>query len=70
MKFIQITLNNQTAPKLQVYISFESDLIWSSTFLSPSTANSLDLYDDAEYSTYAYASSDDDLFSEATTILD
>jgi len=28
------------------------------------------LYDDADDSTYAYASSDDDLFSEATTIID
>ena len=28
------------------------------------------MYDEADVSTYAYASSDDDLFSEATTILD
>jgi len=44
--------------------------MFSSSFLSPSTGNSLDLYDEADDSTYAYASSDDDLFSEATTILD
>eukprot|EP00815_Leptocylindrus_aporus_P012156 CAMPEP_0116069960 /NCGR_PEP_ID=MMETSP0322-20121206/12666_1 /TAXON_ID=163516 /ORGANISM="Leptocylindrus danicus var. apora, Strain B651" /LENGTH=143 /DNA_ID=CAMNT_0003557559 /DNA_START=167 /DNA_END=598 /DNA_ORIENTATION=- len=42
----------------------------SSSFLSPSTGNSLDLYDEADDSTYAYSSSDDDLFSEATIILD
>ena len=28
------------------------------------------MYDEADVSTYAYASSDDDLFSEATTIFD
>jgi len=44
--------------------------MFSSSFLSPSTGNSLDLYDEADDSTYAYATSDDDLFSEATTIFD
>ena len=44
--------------------------MFSSSFLSPSTGNSLDLYDEADDSTYAYATSDADLFSEATTILD
>ncbi len=48
-----------------MYIKFESDLIWSSSFLLPSTENSLDLYDEADDFTYAYANSDDDLFSEA-----
>jgi len=43
--------------------------MFSSSFLSLSSGNSLDLYDEADDSTYAYASSDDDLFSEATTIL-
>ena len=28
------------------------------------------MYDEADDSTYAYASSDDDIFSEATTIID
>ena len=41
--------------------------MFSSSFLSPSTGNSLDLYDEADDS---YATSDADLFSEATTILD
>ena len=36
----------------------------------PVYRKSLDLYDKAEKSTYAYLSSDDDLFFEATTILD
>ena len=44
--------------------------MFSSSFLSPSTGNSLDLYDEADDYTYAYASSDDDLFFEATAILD
>jgi len=44
--------------------------MFSSSFLSPSTGNSLDLYDEADDSTYAYATSDDDLFSEKTAILD
>ena len=44
--------------------------MFSSSFLSPSTGNSLDLYDEEDDSTYAYATSDDDHFSEATTILD
>jgi len=44
--------------------------MFSSSFLSPSTGNSLDLYDEADNSTYAYDSSDEDLFSEATSILD
>jgi len=44
--------------------------MFSSSFLFPSTGNSLDLYDEADDSTYTYATSDDDLFSEATTILD
>ena len=44
--------------------------MFSSSFLSPSTGNSLNLYDEADDSTYAYATSDDDHFSEATTILD
>ena len=44
--------------------------MFSSSFLSPSTGNSLDLYDEVDDSTYAYAISDDDLFSKATTILD
>jgi len=44
--------------------------MFSSSFLSPSTESSLDLYDGADDSTYAYASSDNDLFSETTTILD
>ena len=44
--------------------------MFSSSFLSPSTGNSLDLYDEADDSTYAYASSDYKLFFEATTILD
>ena len=44
--------------------------MFSSSFLSSSTGNSLDLYDEADDSTYAYATSDADLFSEATTILD
>ena len=44
--------------------------MFSSSFLSPSTGNSLDLYDEADDSTYAYATSDADLFSEATTIFD
>ena len=42
----------------------------SSSFLSPSTGNYLDLYDEADDSTHAYSSSDDDLFAEASTILD
>ena len=41
-----------------------------SSFLSPSTGNNLDLYDEADDSTYIYATSDDDHFSEATTTLD
>ena len=44
--------------------------MFSSSFLSPSTGNSLDLYDEVDNSTYACATSDDDLFSEATTIPD
>ena len=44
--------------------------MYSSSYLSPSTGNSLDLYDEADDSTNAYATSDDDHFSEATTILD
>ena len=43
--------------------------MFSSSFLSPSTGNSLYLYDGADDSTYAYASSDDGLFSEAATII-
>jgi len=40
------------------------------SFSSPFTGNSLDLYDEADNSNYAYASSDDDLFFEVTTIFD
>jgi len=39
-------------------------------FLHHFTGNSLDLYDEADDSGYAYASSDDYLFPDATTILD
>ena len=50
---------------LNIYV----DLIFSSLFLSPSTAYSLDLYDEAGDSTYAYATSIDGLFSDGTTII-
>jgi len=48
-------------------MNFERALI---LLLSASTGNSLDLCDEEDNSIYAYASSDDDFFSKATTILD
>ena len=44
--------------------------MFSSSLLSPPTGNILDLYDEADGSTYTYATSDDDLFPETKTFFD